>query len=150
MTVKLQGVKEGTGEKLKNMNSVVAEVPGLNAFFLFGSYSQTRQTPLSDIDLAYLPYKNSSREEVEALDRELYIKLTHFLETDDITLVNLREAPVYIAYNILCGKQLICHNSGEFKEFKENILNLYPEIARMRNQILEGYTLKLREEYGSK
>ncbi|RLE36749.1 hypothetical protein DRJ23_06970, partial [Candidatus Acetothermia bacterium] len=66
------------------------------ALYLFGSRATGTATPLSDIDIACLPSDGG-----EDLDKALYLELARRLGTDEITLVNLHDAPVCLAFSVL-------------------------------------------------
>jgi len=98
--------------------------------------------------LAYLPKESLEADEKIALDKKLYIRLSQFFRTDDITLINLREAPLAIAYEILQGKLIFCRNHEDLAAFKERILALYPEVKRLHEQFFNSYSKGLKKRYG--
>jgi predicted nucleotidyltransferase len=144
MTAKLQGIRVKVEDKLKRVKKVISSLKGLSAFFLFGSYARGRETLLSDIDFAFLPGSNMKPKEVEKLDRKLYRELSKALKTDDITLVNVMEAPLLLAYDILQGKVVFCRNPNDLRSFQEKVFTLYPEIKRIKDEWLKAYGKKLR------
>ncbi|MGB9613602.1 MAG: type VII toxin-antitoxin system MntA family adenylyltransferase antitoxin [Candidatus Margulisiibacteriota bacterium] len=148
MVVKLQGIKVEVDKKLAGLKSEVASLKGVTAFYLFGSYASGRATTLSDIDLAYLPEENLEADEIQALDKKLYLRLSRLFQTDDLTLINLRDAPLALVYEILQGKLIFCRNHEDLAAFKERILALYPEIRRLQDQFFNTYAKKLKKRYG--
>jgi uncharacterized protein YutE (UPF0331/DUF86 family)/predicted nucleotidyltransferase len=116
------------------------------AIWLFGSYARGEETPLSDLDLAYLPEDNISSSDMDNLDIELYKGLSGVLKTDDITLINLNEAGTYLAFHVLReGKILFSRNNEGIVRLKERVVKFYPEVKRLRYENLLGFERRLRE-----
>ena len=138
MTAKLQGVSKQTKEKIKGLGKI-SFPKNILALMLFGSFANENETPLSDVDLAYLPVANGNKTKQENIDNVLYHQLAKHLATDDITLVNLRESPALLAFAALQGKLLFCRNKKAFAEYKEKVLNVAPDIAQMRSDYAKNY-----------
>jgi predicted nucleotidyltransferase len=142
--IKLKNKKLSLINKKKQLGEIVARNREVEALFLFGSFAQKESTPLSDIDLAFLPSGKISKAESTKLDNKLYIKLAQSLSTDDITLVNLNEAPLTLAYNIIRHKPLFCRDEATLAKYKEKILSLYPEVKRMQDNLSAAYLENLK------
>ena len=125
--------------------------PGLEALLLFGSYAHGEETPLSDVDLAYLPGEGLSPSQKEELDKEIYIHLSRLLGTDEITLIDLDKAPPILAFSAVReGKVLFCHQPELLAAFKERVLTLYPEVKRLRDEALAEFGSRLKVASGDK
>ncbi len=134
MVVKRRRLNRGLiRKKLGSICELAASYEALVGLWLFGSYAKGSETPLSDVDLAYLPREDLAGSKLERLDCDLYISLAQLLATDEITLVNLGEAPVALAFAILRdGQGLFIRDESAVQGVKERVLRLYPEIARLR------------------
>jgi predicted nucleotidyltransferase len=139
MIARFKGIKGSLEENIKKAKKTAAANFQVGSFFLFGSFARGRQTPLSDLDLAFLPRGNVGPANSEKLDKKLYLKLAEALGTDDITLVNLHEAPLSLAFNVLQGKLLFCRDRDGLMEYKERVLNFYPEINRLKNEVAVSF-----------
>jgi len=113
---------------------------------VFGSYARGQETPLSDLDLAYLPQEELTPEQVQALDQALYRRLSRILQSDDFTLVNLRQAPPTLAFTVLTeGRALSSPGNRQWVAFCERIFALYPESRRLRQSVLETFARQLQQ-----
>jgi uncharacterized protein YutE (UPF0331/DUF86 family)/predicted nucleotidyltransferase len=122
-------------ERLKSLKDIGESHTDITALWLFGSYARAEETPLSDVDLAYLPREGLSKGTRERMDCELYLALSRLLGTDEITLIDLKEAPVALAFTVLKGgKEIFRRDSEGIRAFKERILGLYPEVKRLREE----------------
>jgi uncharacterized protein YutE (UPF0331/DUF86 family) len=83
---------------------------------------------------------------MQALDLALYRRLSRILESDDFTLVNLRQAPPSLAFAVLTeGKPLSDPGDGPWTAFCERILTLYPESRRLKQSTLEAFACQLQQ-----
>lgn len=139
MVIKLRNITAEVADRLENLREVLPRrCPGLQALWLFGSYARGEATPLSDVDLAYLPAQTLTAPEVERLDQDLYLSLSRALETDEITLVNLNEAPIPLAFAVLReGKILLA--SADLSDVKERVLHQYPETRWLRQEVFHDF-----------
>jgi predicted nucleotidyltransferase len=96
-----------TVERLKELPQRVATLEGLIALWLFGSFARDAWTPISDVDLAYLSCEGWQDEALDRFETRLYRTITGTLHTDDISLVHLRCAPVYLAWRVLTEGRLL-------------------------------------------
>ncbi|MBM3236624.1 DUF86 domain-containing protein [Candidatus Poribacteria bacterium] len=146
MVAKLSGVHIDVKGKLPFIEKIAETFDNLLALWLFGSYAKGNQTPLSDIDIAYLPVDGLESSCVEELDKKLYNRLSRLFETDDISLVNLRDTPLNLIFSALKeGKVLFCRAPEEVSNFKEHIMNLYPETKKIRRMALLNFESQMKE-----
>lgn len=133
MPSKLQLLPPDIEGKLQRLPEEVSRFEGLVALWLFGSFARGEATPISDVDLAYLPDENLTGEELERFDTELYFAISHTLTTDEFTLVNLRQAPTYFAWQVLAeGKLLFCRDEVQVSALAERVYLTAPEVVRLR------------------
>lgn len=136
--VKRQPLQKPLEECLARAVEVAAAEEALVGLWLFGSQAQGRPTPLSDVDLAYLPREGLSIPEQEALDARLYRRLSRLFGSDEITLVDLTTAPPVLAFRVLSqGRNLYCRHRQPLDRWKEAVLQSYPEIHRLRRNALQ-------------
>jgi predicted nucleotidyltransferase len=145
--IKFKTKKLDVKKGIKQLNEKMSRMRNIDAFYLFGSFANGRQTPLSDLDLAYLPRANLNRSQAAQLDKELYLTLAKLFETDDITLVNLNEAPPALAFNVIKNNPIFCKNNSNLSAYKESIISVYPEIKRMNELFSAIYLKRLRKKY---
>jgi len=145
MVAKLNGINIDVKEKLSFIEKIAENFDNLIALWLFGSYAKGNQTPLSDIDIAYLSLDRLETSRVEELDKKLYNSLSRLFETDDISLVNLRDASINLIFSTLQeGRILFCRTDEEISDFKEHIMNLYPEAKRIRRTVLLDFEAQMK------
>jgi predicted nucleotidyltransferase len=92
--------------------------PDVYFAYLFGSLAKGKPLPLSDVDIAvYLS------ETADVLEKKLEIlgELIELLETDEIDLVILNEAPLTLRMKILESKKLIVDNAPSLRHHYESL-----------------------------
>jgi uncharacterized protein YutE (UPF0331/DUF86 family)/predicted nucleotidyltransferase len=123
-----------TVERLKELPQRVAVLEGLLALWLFGSFARDAWTPISDVDLAYLACEGLQDEALDRFETRLYSTITSTLHTDDISLVPLRFAPVYLAWRVLTeGRLLWCADKSAVATVAETVYRLAPDIHGLRH-----------------
>lgn len=115
MTSKLQLLPCDIGKRLKGLPDRLANVTGLAAFWLFGSFARSEATPISDVDLAYLPDETLIGDPLDYFETQLYFTIASTLHTDEFTFVNLRTAPFaqHIAHWLQAHEKGRTPGSGE-------------------------------------
>lgn len=132
-------------EQLNEFITAAADYKDIVALFLFGSYGTQRQTPLSDVDLAFLP-----EDEDFGFDRELSFmgRLGEIGKSDDINLVNLRKASIELQMKIISsGKLLYCRDKNKLADFKELVVKVYCDFEPDLRNFYKDYDEGLREEF---
>lgn len=123
-----------TIERLKELPQRVAALEGLSALWLFGSFAREAWTPISDVDLAYLSCAGLQGEALDRFETRLYSTITSTLHTDDISLVHLQRAPVYLAWRVLTeGRLLLCSDKNAVVTVAETVYRLAPDIHWLRH-----------------
>jgi predicted nucleotidyltransferase len=123
-----------TVERLKELPPRVAALEGLIALWLFGSLARDAWTPISDVDLAYLACEELQDEALDRFEARLYSTIASTLHTDDISLVHLRFAPVYLAWRVLTeGRLLWCSDKSAVATVAEAVYRLAPDIHWLRH-----------------
>lgn len=98
---------------LARLIQLATQKPEINALWLYGSRAKGNHRPDSDYDLGVLfanrindPFERRLRPELLALD---WTK-TLGLDEDLISLVDIQNAPIPLAMNIISGELLYCSN----------------------------------------
>jgi uncharacterized protein YutE (UPF0331/DUF86 family)/predicted nucleotidyltransferase len=143
MPSKFLPLPANTVERLKELPQRVATLEGLIALWLFGSFARDAWTPISDVDLACLACEGWQGEALDCFEARLYSAITSTLHTDDISLVHLRCAPVYLAWRVLTeGRVLLCSDKRAVATVAEAVYRLAPDIHWLRHagnvDFLEG------------
>jgi uncharacterized protein YutE (UPF0331/DUF86 family)/predicted nucleotidyltransferase len=146
MTSKLHLLPEDILKRLDQLPGQVASLDGLIAFWLFGSFARGEATPVSDVDLAYLPGENFQGDGLESFETKLYNVIANTLRTDEFSLVNLRQVSAYFAFQVISeGQLLFCRNGGAVSELAESVYNQSPDIGYLRYtgnvDFLEGFDM---------
>jgi len=132
-------------EQINGIKSEAAKCEDIIALFLFGSYGTEKQTPLSDVDLGFLP-----AEEKLGLEKELSLlaKLEEIGKSEDINLVNLRKASVDLQMEVIStGKLLYCRDKNKLADFKERVIRVYCDFEPDLRNFYKDYDEGLREEF---
>ena len=123
----------------------LAEVPGLVALYLYGSYGTEHQTPLSDVDLAVL----FRPEAVPGLDGQLELTglVTDLLAEDDVSVTLLNKAPLAFQFKVVSsGRSLMVTDPIAHADFLEQLLDRYGDFSVDYVSFLAEYDRSLRED----
>ena len=103
--------------------------------YLFGSYAKEKQTHLSDIDIAvYIREKNG----ISDKKLKILMDLSRLLETDDIDLVILNEAPISLLTKILAHKITLNDKSPTIRHSFESLkMRMGFDFSYLEKRILE-------------
>ncbi len=128
MTSKLGLLPEDVAGRIAELPAQLAGVHGLAAVWLFGSWARGEATPVSDVDLAYLPAADA-----DGLAASLYRVVTEVLGTDEVTLADVRALPATVAWEVVAeGKLLALRDPDRVARWVEEVLRLAPELFRLR------------------
>ncbi|MDR7410057.1 MAG: DUF86 domain-containing protein [Armatimonadota bacterium] len=127
MTSKLGLPPEDVAERIEELPARLAELRGLAAVWLFGSWARGEATPVSDVDLAYLPAADG-----DGADAGLYRVVTRVLGTDEVTLADVRALPATVAWQVVAeGRLLVLRDPDRVARWVEEVLQLAPELFRL-------------------
>jgi len=123
-----------TVARLNELPQRVATLERLSALLLSGSFARAAWTPISDVDLASLACEGRQGEVLDRFEARLYSTITSTLHTDDISLVRLRCAPVYLAWRVPTeGRILLCANQSAVATVAEAVYRRAPDIHWLRH-----------------
>ncbi|MBI4287985.1 MAG: DUF86 domain-containing protein [Chloroflexi bacterium] len=138
-------VKVDISQVYAEVTSCASSFPEVEAVLLFGSRARQEETPLSDVDLAYLLEKGLAPSTEAEIDTKLYNGISRILGTDEITLLDLGKAPLSIAFSVFQeGRVLFSRNPQRLAALQERTLILYPEIHRFRTETLAEFERSLK------
>lgn len=120
------------------MKKIFSDENDVSLAYIFGSQLKGKIGPLSDYDFAVL----LSRKPSFQFKYKLKNKLTNFLDTGQVDLVILNDAPAELKYNIIAtGKIIFQKNSTTRIEFEADTLSKYfdylPVLRAQKKDILK-------------
>jgi len=116
--------------------------------YLFGSYAEGKQTPISDVDLAILLDKGFPADRFFKKKLELLALTTLLLKTDEVDLLILNEAPSVLAYRVLSKGRLLWVNKAKRSQIVNFQVRTYDHFFDFRpvERILhEGLIRRIKE-----
>ncbi len=132
--------------QLPALESMLAEVPGLAAAYLYGSYGTPFQTPLSDVDIALVFADGRVPSPQQHL--ELIGRVTQTLREDDVSVTILNNAPLAFRHRVLeQGRRLLVCDEIALADFVEQTISRYYDFAIDEARFFEEYDRALIEEY---
>jgi predicted nucleotidyltransferase len=133
--IKYSKLPENIEDMLPKTETYLRSRPDILFAYLFGGLARGKPLPLSDVDIAvYL------RETVDLFEKKLEIlgKLTDLLETDEIDLVMLNEAPLTLRMKVLENKRIIVDNDPFLRhEYESLTMREYFDFSTKEMAILE-------------
>jgi uncharacterized protein YutE (UPF0331/DUF86 family)/predicted nucleotidyltransferase len=134
MPSKLQLLPRDIARRLQELPGRVAACDGLVAFWLFGSFAQGQATPISDVDLAYLPAATLQDHALDRFETSLYHTIADALQTDDFTFANMRRLPAHFAWQVLAsGRLLLCRDTRAVAIVAETVYRDAPDVRWLRH-----------------
>ncbi|MHB8170129.1 MAG: type VII toxin-antitoxin system MntA family adenylyltransferase antitoxin [Thermincolia bacterium] len=129
-------------KKINLLPAFFSEMPGVLAIYLFGSYGTEDQTELSDIDFAVLFDKR-----IGITDEAAFLaKLSGYLGTDRVDLVNLNKAPLNLQFRVIqTGKIIYEKDYVTTCDFIERVIDLYQDYAIDLHYFYKEYDEALKE-----
>lgn len=119
------------------------------AIYLFGSYAEDKQTPVSDIDLAVLLDRDFPPGRYFEKKLELLAKITQLLKTDEVDLVILNQAPPVLSYRVLSkGRLLFEKENGKVQRvnFQVRTYDRYFDFKPIEKILHEGLIKRIKED----
>ena len=133
--IKYSKLPENIEDMLPKTETYLRSRPDILFAYLFGGLARGKPLPLSDVDIAvYLC------ETVDSFEKKLEIlgKLTDLLETDEIDLVILNEAPLTLRMKVLENKRIIVDNDPFLRhEYESLTMREYFDFSTKEMAILE-------------
>jgi len=118
------------------------------ALYLFGSYAEDKQTPVSDIDLAVLLKRDFPQDSYFEKKLTLLSTITSLLKTDEVDLVILNQVPPALSYRILSKGSLLFEKTDQKSQrvsFQVRICDRYFDFKPVEKVLHEGLVRRIRE-----
>jgi predicted nucleotidyltransferase len=120
----------------------------LVALYLFGSYAEGKQTPVSDIDLAVLLDRGFPAALYFEKKLKLLSTITSALKTDEVDLIILNQAPPALSYRVLSqGRLLYEEEDGKAQRvsFQVKTFDRYFDFKPVERVLHEGLIRRIKE-----
>lgn len=145
--LRIDGKPIDIGPFMEDLRACFRKTRGLIAVYIYGSYGTQDQTPLSDVDLAfvYLP------DALPSFDEELEATgcVTAAANADDVSVTTLNRAPAPFQFRVLTtGRLIYCADEVALADFVEEILNRHGDYVIDHETFLREYDAALVERYG--
>jgi len=134
------------------INKITDRLKGLELIefaILFGSFSESKQTDLSDIDLGLF-----FSEEIKLLVLgNIITELTSITnkKVDVVILNDLNKKDPFFANEIITkGKILFCRNDNSFIEYRRKVFLEFLDTAYFREKIKTAFKNRLNENFGKR
>lgn len=116
------------------------------AAMIYGSYGTEFQTPLSDVDLAILFYRDRKPGVERLLALEAEIAAT--CREDDINVLCLNDADVMLQFRVIeTGRLIFQRDPVALSDFREYVFKVYGDFAPFFREASREYDRTLREAY---
>lgn len=132
ITSQTKGGKTPISKELQDISPALTLIPEIQMVYFFGSAATGFDTPLSDIDIAYLDDNSVSPFDLEPKIEK--ILLTLHPNWQRIDMARLNTAPIAIQYRVVRDGQLIYTVSDNIRaSFEERVINQYLDYAQILN-----------------
>lgn len=143
------GMRIDIEDRLGDLEVCLEETEGVVAAYLFGSYGTPDQTPLSDVDLAFV-FRSDAAPSAEA-ELQLRARVLAALRQDDVSITVLNRAPSPFQYRVLStGRLIYCASPVELADFVELVLNRHADFLPHYEAFLREYDAALALRYSSR
>ena len=133
----------GLSKKISELVSYFESIPETLTVYIFGSFGTSDQTAISDIDFAILFIEKISL----LKEMEIAAEISSLLGMENVDLVNLNTAPVYIQHKIISTAEIIYERSSlRTSNFIENVLEIYHDYSIIFEKYNRDFYEGLKEE----
>ena len=133
-------------QEINRIVEIMENYQNVIALFLFGSYGSENQTPLSDVDLAILPFDEQKFSLSD--ERTIFAEIQEAAGTDDINTINLSKVPLTLKMEVIStGTLLYCSDEITLADFKEYVIKRYCDLEPDLRQFNKDYDIGLRREF---
>lgn len=104
------------------------------ALYAFGGLAHNSLKPLSDLDFGFLLSNRMDKHQRFDKHIELIGLFTNTLKTEEIDLINMRDVPKRIAFQILkTGELLFCSDRRSLTDYREQVVKSYLDFKHVRD-----------------
>lgn len=112
--------------KIPRLVPLVKKIKDVEIFYLFGSGTSPRMSPISDLDFAFLLNRRFPEKKYFDFRLSLMEKFSRVLETEELDIVLLNQAPPLLAYEVIrTGKILFEKNRVDRIDYECKVLAIY-------------------------
>lgn len=145
--IRTTGRKIDVDEGLADLGDALADVPGLIAAYLYGSYGTPDQTPLSDVDLALVFAPGEEPAPGQLLD--ITGRAISHLGEDDASITVLNKTNPILQFRVIdTGRLLFCRDEAALADFKAGVFTRHADFRIDYEAFCREYDEALVEEYG--
>lgn len=130
---------------LERLVELLPQRPEILAAYLYGSYGTELQTPLSDVDLAFVCRSHQRLD----LDHELELRASILaaLGEDRVSITFLRQSGPMFQFEVLeTARRLYCADEGALADFIAEVLSRHADYRIDHERFLREYDQARREE----
>lgn len=131
-----EGVKlpKDVQNRIPELVNVLACDKDVVALYAFGSLAKNSLKPLSDLDFGFLIDSRLNKRQRSDKHLALIGLFTDTLKTEEIDVINMRDAPHRIAFQILkTGTLLFCSDKLALTDFREVMIKSYLDFKHAIN-----------------
>lgn len=121
--IKLKTIQHDVRRLFPKIAEVLDRHPEVFAAYLFGSYAQGTEGPLSDVDIAYVFDPKAFRQRDHLyLDLQIDAELSQALHTDEVDCKLLNKAPLEFQYEVINhGKLIYCRDEKLKAQYERSV-----------------------------
>lgn len=114
--------------------------------YLFGSRAAGEEHQLSDVDIGVLLKERIPRSSYLERRLELMKDLARIVQTDEVDVIILNEAPITLAYHVVKQRSILFERSPEVRvRFETHVIDRYLDSAPLRAVQLSYLKRQIRE-----
>jgi predicted nucleotidyltransferase len=117
---------------------------GVIAVYLFGSYAEGKERPLSDIDIGIL-FDRKDRDSAKEKRNDYMLELARVLRKDIHPVILNSASEELLRQIFLKGKCILINDSRKLARYKMVMFTKIAEFAYYRRQMQSGLIRKVRE-----
>ncbi len=145
---KFSKIKKNVTAKIPDITNHLSQVPQLISAYLFGSYARDKQDQMSDVDMALLFHHEFPLEQMNQLELSIWKKLTAILQTDEIDLLVLNQAPLTLQFEIIRTGKVICNNDNNQRiDFEIRTCARYWDFKKIKDEYDSSSLKRLKRTY---
>ncbi|HSK76047.1 MAG TPA: nucleotidyltransferase domain-containing protein [Thermoanaerobaculia bacterium] len=133
---------------LGDLRSYLESLDGLVAAWIYGSYRTQYQTPLSDLNLAFLYQRDSLPDLAE--EGRLWLRSADILHEEDVSVEIVNRLSILRQFRVIKeGRRLVCRAPIALADFVEWVLSRHADYIIHHQEFAAEYDQALVERYGS-
>lgn len=134
-------------DRWDDLRQALERTPDLVAAYLFGSYGTKYQTPLSDVDLAFV-FRLGREPDFDG-EMSFRTDVLEAMREDDVSITILNKAPCVFQMKVLeTGRRIYCADEIALADFVERVLNIHGDYIIDHKRFLKEYDAALVAEFG--